>query len=146
MEKTKKTCTIIGAGVAGLALAVRLAQKGYQVTVFEANSYFGGKLSEINLNSDTNAGENYRFDAGPSLFTMPHFVDELFVLAGKNPKDYLQYERLDVVCKYFYEDNTIINAFADKNSFAQEIVSVIQDYSSRPATFVRPKLESANAH
>ncbi len=116
-----KTCAIIGAGIAGLAAAVRLAQKGYQVTVFEANTYFGGKLSEINISSYTNAVENYRFDAGPSLFTMPHFVDELFVLAGKNPKDYLQYERLDVVCKYFYEDNTIINAFADKNAFAQEI-------------------------
>ena len=38
--------------------------KGYHVEVFEANSYPGGKLSEIEI-------EGYRFDAGPSLFTLP---------------------------------------------------------------------------
>jgi phytoene dehydrogenase-like protein len=40
------------------------------------NHYQGGKLSTFKLG-------NYRFDAGPSLFTMPNFVDELFQLAGK---------------------------------------------------------------
>ncbi len=134
-----KTCAIIGAGIAGLAAAVRLAQKGYQVTVFEANTYFGGKLSEINISS--NKGENYRFDAGPSLFTMPHFVDELFVLAGKNPRDYLQYERLDVVCKYFYEDSTIINAFADKNAFAQEIETKTSEKKENVLHFLEKSAE-----
>ncbi len=139
-----KTCAIIGAGVAGLSLAVRLAQKGYQVTVFEANTYFGGKLSEINLTSDTNTGINYRFDAGPSLFTMPHFVDELFVLAGKNPKDYLQYERLEVICKYFYEDNTIINAFADKNAFAQEIETKTSEKKENVLDFLEKSAQKYN--
>lgn len=141
-----KTCAIIGAGVAGLATAVRLAQKGYQVTVFEANTYFGGKLSEINLTSNLggNVGENYRFDAGPSLFTMPDFVDELFVLAGKNPKEYLQYERLEVVCKYFYEDNTVINAFADKNAFAQEIQTKTSEKKENILHFLEKSAEKYN--
>jgi phytoene dehydrogenase-like protein len=52
---------VIGAGIAGLASAVRLAIKGYTVEVFEANSYPGGKLSEFSSNG-------FRFDAGPSLF------------------------------------------------------------------------------
>jgi phytoene dehydrogenase-like protein len=42
-----------------------LAAKGHEVTVFEANAYPGGKLSAFDQ-------EGYRFDAGPSLFTMPH--------------------------------------------------------------------------
>ncbi|MCB0684132.1 MAG: NAD(P)-binding protein, partial [Saprospiraceae bacterium] len=54
---------IIGAGIAGLAAAVRMAAHGYEVDVFEANPYPGGKLSEFRLGG-------YRFDAGPSLFTM----------------------------------------------------------------------------
>ena len=66
---------IIGAGIAGIATAIRLAVKGYDVHIFEANSYPGGKLSEIEH-------DGYRFDAGPSLFTMPQYVDELFELAG----------------------------------------------------------------
>jgi phytoene desaturase len=105
---------IIGAGIAGIATAIRLAVKGYAVEVFEANSYPGGKLSEIELNG-------YRFDAGPSLFTMPQYVDELFKLAGKNPADHFRYHKLDVVCKYFYPDGTRISAYADTERFAKEI-------------------------
>ena len=62
---------IIGAGIAGLATAIRLRNKGYNVEVFEANSYTGGKISSFNISQ-------YRFDAGPSLFTLPHLVDDLF--------------------------------------------------------------------
>ena len=68
-----KKVVIIGAGIAGIATAIRLTAKGYKVEVFEANDYPGGKLSAFSL-------EQYRFDAGPSLFTMPHYVDELFEL------------------------------------------------------------------
>jgi len=59
---------IIGSGIAGLASAIRLACAGHQVTVFEANAYPGGKLSEI-------YSDGFRFDAGPSLFTLPQLVD-----------------------------------------------------------------------
>jgi diapolycopene oxygenase len=67
---------IIGSGLAGLASAVRLALQGIEVHVFEANAYPGGKLHEFTL-------QGYRFDAGPSVSTMPWLVDELFELAGK---------------------------------------------------------------
>jgi phytoene desaturase len=105
---------IIGAGIAGIATAIRLTVKGYQVEVFEANSYPGGKLSAFEQ-------DGYRFDAGPSLFTMPQYVDELFTLAGKNPADYFRYHKLDVVCKYFYPDGTRINAYANVGKFAAEL-------------------------
>lgn len=104
---------IVGAGIAGLAAAVRMALRGQQVEVFEANPYPGGKLSDFEL-------DGYRFDAGPSLFTMPQYVDELFQLAGKNPRDYFTYERLPVVCNYFWEDGTRLSAHADPRDFARE--------------------------
>ena len=104
---------IIGAGIAGIATAIRLAIKGYAVEVFEANSYAGGKLSEFEQ-------EGYRFDAGPSLFTMPQYVDELFTLAGKEPAQYFTYQKLDVVCHYFYPDGTHLKAYADADKFADE--------------------------
>ena len=67
---SKAVANIIGSGIAGIASAIRLAQKGYAVTVFEANDYPGGKLSEFRLG-------DYRFDAGPSLFTLPDLVEEI---------------------------------------------------------------------
>ncbi|KLT65226.1 1-hydroxycarotenoid 3,4-desaturase CrtD [Pedobacter sp. BMA] len=105
---------IVGSGVAGIASAIRMAVKGYDVAVFEANGYPGGKLTEICI-------DGFRFDAGPSLFTMPQYVDELFQLAGKNPGDYFQYEKLDEICKYFYEDGLTLTAKADLEEFAKEI-------------------------
>jgi phytoene desaturase len=105
---------IIGSGIAGLAASVRLAVQGHRVAVFEANSYPGGKLSEI-----TNGG--YRFDAGPSLFTMPQLVDELFLLAGKNPKEHFHYLQLGKTCSYFYEDGTRFNAYHNREQFAAEL-------------------------
>lgn len=105
---------VIGAGIAGIASAIRLAVKGYEVDVFEANSKAGGKLGEIKMNG-------FRFDAGPSLFTMPQYVDELFKLAGKNPHDYFGYTKLNEVCRYFYEDGLKLKATADLDNFAKDI-------------------------
>lgn len=105
---------VIGAGIAGIASAIRLAVKGFDVDVFEANSYPGGKLSEFQI-------KGYRFDTGPSLFTMPQYVDELFKLAGKKPTAYFEYQKLEEVCRYFWEDQTRLTAFADIEKFALEI-------------------------
>ncbi len=105
---------IIGSGIAGLATAVRLSCAGYTVEVFEANQYPGGKLTEISR-------DGYRFDAGPSLFTLPNLVDELFLLAGKKPRDYFNYIKLEKSCNYFYEDGTRFTAYHDRNKFAEEL-------------------------
>jgi phytoene desaturase len=105
---------IIGAGIAGIASAIRLAVKGYAVDVFEANATPGGKLSEVKQNG-------FRFDAGPSLLTMPQYIDELFELAGKDVSPYFEYQKLEVICKYFYEDGTKLTAYADSEKFEKEI-------------------------
>lgn len=105
---------IIGAGIAGLAAAVRMASRAESVQVFEANAFPGGKLSQFQLG-------HYRFDAGPSLFTMPQYVDDLFRLAGENPAEHFQYERLAVICHYFWEDGTRLKAYADPDLFAREV-------------------------
>lgn len=104
---------MIGAGIGGLASAIRLQAKGYQVSVFEANNYPGGKLTQV-------GNDAYRFDAGPSLFTMPEKVDELLGLGGESVPAF-EYERLDEVCRYFYEDGTQIQGWGDEDKFAREV-------------------------
>lgn len=128
-QPTTINTIVIGAGIGGIATAIRLAVKGHKVKVFEANAYPGGKLSEIK-------SQGFRFDAGPSLFTMPQYVDELFILAGENPKDYFGYHKLESVCNYFYEDGTRINAWADSDRFAKEIAEKTTDSATSVKNFL----------
>ncbi|WP_207424782.1 1-hydroxycarotenoid 3,4-desaturase CrtD [Desertivirga brevis] len=125
---------IIGAGIAGIASAIRLAVKGFEVEVFESNAYPGGKLSELNV-------DGFRFDAGPSLFTMPQYVDELFILAGKNPSDYFSYQKLSSICNYFYEDGTRLTAWADKDKLAKEIAEKTADSRQSVLEFLKKSEE-----
>ena len=103
---------VIGSGIAGLACALRLGKMGFDVNVFEANAYPGGKIHNLTL-------DGYRFDTGPSLFTMPHLVDELFELYGEDPKDHFDYIQKDKICNYFWEDGTRFSAYADRSVFIE---------------------------
>lgn len=123
MKDKKQHVVIVGAGIGGIATAIRLRLKGFEVDVFEKNDFAGGKLAEIRTG-------RFRFDAGPSLFTLPNLVDELFHLAGKNPDDFFRYSKLDIICKYHYEDGIVINAYQDVQKFANELAhktSVLED-------------------
>ncbi len=112
----KKKAIVIGAGIAGLSSAIRLQNSGFQVSVFEMNDYPGGKLTAF-------SEQGYRFDMGPSLFTMPHFVDELFTVSNKKSEDYFSYKRKDTVCHYFYKDGTTFQAASKEKEFASNAAS-----------------------
>jgi phytoene desaturase len=104
---------IIGSGIAGIATALRLRAAGIDVTVFEANEYPGGKLHAFDRGG-------YRFDAGPSLFTMPELVTELFDLFGEKSDDFFQYDRKGSVCNYFWEDGMRFTVNSDREVFAKD--------------------------
>ena len=127
-----KKAIVIGAGIGGLATSIRLAKKGYHVSVFEKNDYPGGKLSTFNLGK-------YRFDAGPSLFTMPHFVTDLFTLAGEIPSEHFTYKKKDIHCEYFWEDGTRLTAYSDRNRFCK----TVEKQLDVPAQTVHNYLERA---
>ena len=103
---------IIGSGIAGLSAALRLRSLGYEVTVFEAHPGPGGKLDQITQG-------RYRFDLGPSLFTMPQYIDELFELYGENPRDHFNYLRKETLCNYFWSDGTRYQTPRDKQQFVE---------------------------
>ena len=125
-----KKVAIIGAGIAGIASAIRLAHKGLDVSVFEANAYAGGKLSSFEING-------YRFDAGPSLFTLPNLVTELFELVGKNPTDFFEYEQLTEICRYFWEDKTRLTACAEPLKFAEEVEKITGEPAEKIIQFLK---------
>jgi len=104
---------VIGAGIAGLASALRLRHQGYEVDVFEKNAYTGGKIHAMQLGQ-------YRFDLGPSLFTLPYLVDELFELFDKNPEDHFDYIKKETICNYFWEDGSAFSVPANKEKFIKD--------------------------
>lgn len=126
----KKTAAIIGSGVGGMATAARLAAFGWQVTVFEANNYPGGKVA-------LTGNDRYRFDAGPSLFTLPQLLDNLFVDCGKAPRDYFAYYAKDIACRYFWEDGTELTAYTQPERFS----TAVQKALGVPPTRVRKYLK-----
>jgi phytoene desaturase len=74
---------VIGSGFGGLAAAIRLAAAGARVTLFEARDQPGGRASVHRMNGFT-------FDAGPTVITAPHCIEELFTLSGKRMSDYVE--------------------------------------------------------
>jgi len=92
----KLNAIVIGSGVGGLATAIRLAKRGIQVTVFEANAFPGGKVNSKKI------GE-YRFDMGPSVFTEPYLINELITLSESKNITF-QYHHLEESCHYFFSD------------------------------------------
>ena len=92
---------VIGAGVGGLAVAIRLAATGRRVVVLERNDVTGGKLAAVRHGGAT-------FDVGPSLVTLPHVFDDLFRAAGTSLGDEVAMTRLDPQFTYRWPDGTVL--------------------------------------
>ena len=119
---------IIGAGLSGLALAIRLKNRGERVLVVERQGKVGGKLDQFEWN-------NFRWDKGPSVFTQPEQVEALFKLSGKKTEDFFTYKKLEESCRYFFNGERIIfhhdkqkREHELKNHFSTEEIEAVNDY------------------
>lgn len=117
-----KNAIVIGAGIGGLAAALRLRHQGFSVTVFEKNEYAGGKLHAIEQ-------DGYRFDLGPSLFTLPHLVESLLALFPEEKIDF-SYKSKEIAFHYFWEDGTCFKASTDSSKFVVDASKVFNEEKS----------------
>lgn len=108
----KKDIIIIGAGIGGLAAAIELSSRDYNVTVIEKNANAGGKVERYQ-------DSGYTFEPGPSLFMFPEVFLDLFERAGKNLDDYLQLNKVDPEWQGFFTDGRRINLFNDPTDTRQ---------------------------
>lgn len=81
--RQRQKAAVVGSGFGGLAAAIRLQAMGFQTTVFEQRDKPGGRAYVYQ-----DAG--FTFDAGPTVITAPHCIDELFQLAGRKREDYVE--------------------------------------------------------
>ncbi|AQQ52330.1 phytoene desaturase family protein [Planococcus lenghuensis] len=93
----KKKVIVIGAGVAGLASAIRLQHAGYEVSLYEKESTPGGKMNRIEM-------DGYKFDLGPSIVMVPEIYREVFELCGRDSDDYIPMEQLDPMYRAYFSD------------------------------------------
>ncbi|MFP4846373.1 1-hydroxycarotenoid 3,4-desaturase CrtD [Winogradskyella sp. PE311] len=121
---------VIGSGIAGIAASLRLNKKGYDVTVLEKNSYFGGKLH-------SKTQDNYRFDLGPSLFTMPDLVTELFTLHDQDSTDFFNYKKKEIICNYFWEDGLQFQATSNEVDFVKHASEVFNEPIDNIANYLK---------
>lgn len=119
-----KEIVVIGSGIGGIAISIRLALAGYKIRVFEASDSPGGKLNSFEL-------DGYRYDLGPSLFTMPHFVNDLFRLAGKKPEKHFEYIQWPLACRYFWDDGMVFNSWCNPQKLEAEVQNVLKEDPGR---------------
>lgn len=79
---------VLGAGIGGLAAAIRLRAMGHRVTVLEAGDQIGGRARVFRQ-------DGFTFDAGPTVITAPYLFDELFAAVGRDRRDYFDLVPVD---------------------------------------------------
>lgn len=92
---------VIGAGVGGLAIALRLRNLGHEVVVVERSNGYGGKLRRYEQ-------DGFVFDLGPSLFTLPAVYRDLFLKTGKSLEEEIELIALDTAFRYRFEDGSFL--------------------------------------
>ena len=109
---------VVGAGLAGLSAALRLAGAGRKVTVIERESVPGGRNGLLNKSG-------YSFDTGPSVLTMPDLIADALACVGEDLKDWLDLVPLEPLYRAFYADGTQLDVHADTNQMQAEIAKSI---------------------
>jgi phytoene desaturase len=101
-----KRIIVIGSGFGGLAVAIRLQARGFNVTVLEKNALVGGHAYQLKKNG-------YTFDMGPSLITAPDLIRSVFRAAGKPLDDYLEMVKLDPFYRIYFHDGAHLDYSSD---------------------------------
>ena len=109
---------IVGAGLAGLSAAMRLAGAGRNVTVLEREAIPGGRAGRI-------SDRGFEFDTGPTVLTMPDLIADAFDCLGENMSDWLTLEPVAPLYRAFYQDGSVLDVHSNPVAMATEIEKVI---------------------
>lgn len=109
-----KNIILIGSGFGGLAEAVRLQSRGFQVTVFEKREKVGGRAYQLVKNG-------YTFDMGPSLITAPFIIRKVFEAAGRRMEDYIDLVPLDPYYRIYFHDKSFMDYTGDPVTMKAEM-------------------------
>lgn len=115
--KKNKSAVIIGAGIAGITSAIYLAREGFDVTVYEKNSFPGGRCGQI-------LRDGHRFDLGATIFLMPGIYRNVFKSLGLEMDDCFQSTPLSTLYTMHFGDGTSLSFSTDKSVLKEELEKV----------------------
>ncbi|WP_104524207.1 phytoene desaturase family protein [Blastococcus atacamensis] len=108
---------VVGAGLAGLAAALRLRGAGREVTVVERADGPGGRAGRIEQ-------DGFALDTGPSVFTAPEVLADTLAAVGEELEDRLELRPLETSYRAQYADGTHLDVHADPAAFADEVAAL----------------------
>jgi diapolycopene oxygenase len=114
MTSSRKKVLVVGSGAGGMAAAVVLQSKGFDVTVLEKNERLGGKLNRDEM-------QGYVFDTGPSILTLPSVLKELFAYTGCDVRDYLELVPLDPQWRCWFQDGSHFDFRSGEEAMLEEV-------------------------
>ena len=117
MKNNPKKIVVIGSGFGGIAAALRLKAKNYNVTLVEKHKDLGGRARVFKKNGFT-------FDAGPTVITAPHLINELFELFNKNSKDYINIVPLKTWYRFIFDDGLSFDYSGNENEMKNQIEKI----------------------
>ena len=132
-QKMTKKILIIGSGFSSISAATYLADKGYDVTIFEKNSSFGGRARKFQANG-------YTFDMGPSWYWMPDVFEKYFNDFDKKVSDYYNLKKLDPAYKVYFGLNDSIEIKGNLDA----ICETFDEYEKGASESLRKFMHEAN--
>lgn len=124
-----KKVIVVGAGIGGLCSAIRLLNKGYDVTIIEKESTIGGKV-----NIKNSKGAN--FDLTASILMTSDIYTDIFQAVGKNYKDYIELIKLDPIYKVDYYDGNSYYFYSDLDDMINVLENMQMGLSSEYLDFL----------
>jgi len=112
--KHSERAIVIGSGFGGLAAAIRLAVKGYDVQILERLGSAGGRAYVHRRNGFT-------FDAGPTIITAPFLLEELWELCGKKMSDDVDLRAMDPFYQIRFADGRVFHYTGDLERMKAEV-------------------------
>ena len=120
MKSKPKKIIIIGSGFGGIAAALRLRAKKYEVTLIEKHKDLGGRARVFKKGGFT-------FDGGPTVITAPYLINELFQLFNKNPKDYINIIPLKIWYRFIFDSGLSFDYSGNENEMKEQISKIDKD-------------------
>ena len=116
----KNKLIVVGSGFGGIAAALRMRAKGYEVTLLEKQADLGGRARVFTK-------DGFTYDAGPTVVTAPYLFNELFSLFKKNIEDYVKIVPLDLWYRFVFSDGSIFNYSGNENEMETQINKISND-------------------
>ena len=116
MAKSKKVA-IIGAGIGGIATAIKLAKSGFDVTVYEKNPAPGGRVSQL-------IRDGHRFDLGATIFLMPEIYRDTLANLDINLDEFIDFLPVTTLYQLYFDDGTVLDFTKDEKKMEAQLEAI----------------------